>query len=303
MPKAFFALLFLLLGACSQSEKKAAEKIPMLLDQEAKALGFNIFYVPVKLEDIEREFQMQFDLGLDVSVVYENALQSIQGKHPKLKEHIQQRKDYSILHHPYAIGKQASGLDSLFVYEGYGEKAPFETLKVIGSIGVNEFKNKILLINYAELYIQVLEELDTSQFEFSKLRLSSGNKIIIELEAGGQKQDFLFDTGNGVPILTLDKDFYQQLAQEQQAADTISANSWGTTIYLYGAVLQERLGSNGQSLTAQNNRIYFTEAERIKALYQDIGVVHSIGNDFFMNKTVVFDFINNRFGIQKDAKR
>ncbi len=220
MKKILLALALLALGAC-KNEEKPAEKIPMLPDQEAKALGFNIFYVPIKLDGIDKEFQMQFDLGLDVSVVYENALNSIKSKYPNIAADIQKRKDYSILRHPYALGKQASALDSLFVYEEYGEEAPFETLKVIGSIGVNEFKNKILLINFAELYVQVLETLDESQFEFSKLRLSPGNKIIIELEAGGKKQDFLFDTGNGVPILTLDKSFYQ----EQQAANTISANN------------------------------------------------------------------------------
>ena len=78
----FIAALFLL--GCST--KKEITKIPILIDKEAKTAGFNIFYVPIRLEGVEKEFKMQFDLGLDVSVIYSNSLKAIYEKHPSLKQ-------------------------------------------------------------------------------------------------------------------------------------------------------------------------------------------------------------------------
>jgi hypothetical protein len=292
-------ILFL---SCS-TKKEEVTKIPILIDKDAKAAGFNIFYIPIKLEGVDKEFKMQFDLGLDVSAIYGNSLNAIYEKYPNLKQKYFVRDDYQILKTKYFISSIESNLDSLFVFSDYGSDKKYEEQDIIGSIGVNQFKNKILLINYTELYIQIFDDyklLDKAKFDFTPMTVTKNNKIIIKLKAGNTLVDFLFDTGNGVPIATTNKTFFdEQTENQKELRDTISGNSWGETISLYGAKQQKKISVGNTNFTIGNDRIYYTQAKRILELYEDLGVEHSIGNNFFMDKTILFDFTKNQFAIMK----
>lgn len=295
----FIAALFLL--GCST--KKEITKIPILIDKEAKTAGFNIFYVPIRLEGVEKEFKMQFDLGLDVSVIYGNSLKAIYEKHSSLKQSFFEKVDYQILKTKYFISDFESNLDSLFVYPDYGSDKKLEEQDIIGSIGVNQFKNKILLINYNELYIQIYDnysQIDKGKFDFTPMTVTKNNKIILTLKAGSSLVDFLFDTGNGVPIATINRNFFdEQTENQKELRDTISGNSWGETISLFGAKQQKELGTQNANFTIGDNRLYYTQANRIVELCKDLNVEHSIGNNFFMDKTILFDFQTNQFAIMK----
>ena len=293
------ASLFLL--GCSKP--KEITKIPILIDKDAKAAGYIVFYIPTKLEGVEKEFKMQFDLGLDVSVIYENSLNSIYKKHPELKQKYFERDDYQFLKTKYFFSDFESNLDSLFVYKDYGSDKKYEEQDIIGSIGVNQFKNKILLINYAELYIQIFDDyslINKSMFDFTPMTVTRNNKIIIKLKAGNSLVDFLFDSGNGVPLATINKSFFdEQTENQKELRDTISGNSWGETINLYGAKQQKKISVGNTNFTIGENRIYYTEAKKITELFKEINVEHSIGNNLFMDKTILFDFTTNQFAIMK----
>ncbi|HMS30385.1 MAG TPA: hypothetical protein PKD32_11065 [Saprospiraceae bacterium] len=296
----FIATLFLL--SCS-TKKVVISKIPILIDKDAKAAGFNVFYIPIKLEGVEKEFKMQFDLGLDLSAIYGNSLKAIYEKYPKLKQNYFERDDYQILKTKYFISEIESSLDSLFVFSDYGSDKKYEEQNIIGSIGVNQFKNQILLINYSEYFVQIFNDysqIDKAKFDFTPMTVTKNNKIIIKLKAGNSLVDFLFDTGNGVPIATINKTFFdEQTENQKELRDTISGNSWGETISLYGAKQQKKISVGNTNFTIGENRIYYTEAKRILELYEDLGVEHSIGNNFFMDKTILFDFTKNQFAIMK----
>uniref|UniRef100_UPI0030BB6D58 hypothetical protein n=1 Tax=Riemerella anatipestifer TaxID=34085 RepID=UPI0030BB6D58 len=302
MKKIIMFIVTLILLSCS-TKKVAITKIPILMDPEAKAAGFNVFYVPIKLEGVEKEFKMQFDLGLDVSVIYGNSLKTIYEKYPKLKQNYFDREDYQILKTKYFISETDSSIDSLFVFPNYGSDEKYEKQDNIGSIGVNQFKNKILLINYKELYMQIYDDynqIDKDKFDFTSMTITKNNKIILKLKAGDSLADFLFDTGNGVPIATINKTFFDnQTENQKELRDTISGNSWGETINLYGAKQQKKISVGNTNLAIGNNRIYYTQAKSILDLYKDLGVEHSMGNNFFMDKTILFDFQTNQFAIMK----
>jgi hypothetical protein len=295
----FIAALFLF-GCSTQKE---ITKIPILIDKEAEAAGYNIFHVPIKLDGVEKEFKMQFDLGLDVSAIYGNSLKAIYAKYPSLKQSFFEKADYQILKTKYFISDFESNLDSLFVFPDYGSDKKFEEQDIIGSIGVNQFKNKILLINYNQLYIQIFDnysQIDKGKFDYTPMTVTKNNKIILTLKAGNSFVDFLFDTGNGVPIATINKEFFdEQTENQKELRDTISGNSWGETISLFGAKQQKELGTKNANFTLGDNRLYYTQANRIVELYRDLNVEHSIGNNFFMDKTILFDFQTNQFAIMK----
>ena len=298
----FTAVLFFL----SFTTKKELIKIPIINDKEAKAAGFNIFFVPIKLAGIEKQFKMQFDLGLDVSAIYGNSLQAICEKYPNLKKNFYVRDEYQIVKTKYYIAGIESNLDSLLVFANYGSDKKFEEQDIIGSIGVNQFKNKILLINYNEHYIQILDndsQIDKEKFYCTPMTVTKNNKIIINLKAGDSFVPFLFDSGNGVPLVTINKNFFdEQTENQKELRDTISGNSWGETIRLFGAKQQKNIGTENTNFTIGQNRIYYTQANKIVEQFKEMNVEHSIGNNFFMGKTILFDFKNNKFGLKKQWK-
>lgn len=296
-------ILTLFLLSCSTNKEEEVTKIPILIDQEAKNEGFNIFYVPIKIDGIEKEFKMQFDLGLDVSAIYGNSLDAIIEKYPDFKKSYMQKSDYQILKTKYRLSTINSVVDSLFVFPEYGSDKNFQEQEIIGSIGVNQFKNQVLLINYKELYIQIFDnenQLDKDKYDFTPMTITKNNKIIITLKVDNELVDFLFDTGNGVPIATINKDFFiKQTDNQKELRDTINGNSWGEKIYLFGAKQQKNIGTKNIAFPVGNNRIYYTEAKRIVELYKGLNIEHSIGNNFFMDKTIIFDFKNTQFAMMK----
>ena len=133
------------------------------------------------------------------------------------------------------------------------------------------------------------------------MTVTKNNKIILKLRAGDSFVDFLFDTGNGVPIVTINKTFFdEQTENQKELNDTISGNSWCETISLYGAKQQKVIiGTENTNFTIGENRTYYTKANRIVEIYEGLNVEHSVGNDFFMDKTILFDFKNNQFAVMK----
>lgn len=293
-------LLFIVLS-CS-TRKQVSTQIPLVADLELQKSGKHIFYLPIKFDGIEKSFKMQFDLGLNVSVIYGNSMNVMIEKFPSLNSKYIKGDEFDIFKSKYTIGNYKSDLDSLYVYPDYGSDERFEEQSNVGSLGVNQFKNKILLINYKKNYIQILDNLhhrDFSKMEFTPMYIEN-DKIILTLSINNKEIKFLFDTGNSVPILTINRDFYEEQTENQkELRDTIKGNSWGETITIVGAKQQKQIGTKNKKFNIGNNRTYFADANSIKELYKALNVEHSIGNNYFLNETIVFDFKNNRFGILK----
>jgi len=222
-----FSILFV---GCSNSNKKnknnkivKTNKISFDWDEKALQKNAYIFYVPIKLEGIEKQFKMQFDLGLNVNVIYENPLNSILQKYPSLKNGIVNKPDYSVIYHKLIIDKLVSNVDSLFVYNDYGSSSPFDSLENIGSIGVNEIKGKILILDFPNKELEILDALENrNKYNFADLKVTDNNKLIISIRFENEKYDFLFDTGNGVPIATSNKKLYDRISENsKELKDTL----------------------------------------------------------------------------------
>ena len=123
--------------------------------------------LPVHLETIGRTFQMQLDLGLDLSTIYENPLKTLLAEYPYLKGNVIVRNDYEVIKINKRIGNYSSSVDSLLIYKEYGEAGDFESLNLIGSIGANEVENKILRIDFPNKTMSIFDsedELDRANY-------------------------------------------------------------------------------------------------------------------------------------------
>ena len=259
-------------------------------------------FLPVYLDSIHKKFKMQFDLGLNVSGIYENPLNTIIVKHPYLKNRIKIGKDYEVVKTNTKIGSYTSSVDSLFIFKNYGEKKSYDELSKIGSIGANELEQKILIIDFKKTTLKILKdslELDKTNYDFVPLKYEYG-KIFIPLSINGKTYNYIYDTGASItPITTIDKNFFNEVNMSSTKIDTVKLNSWGKLATFTKSSIKVPVQLGNINIDPKNKSIFFTEEQKIIETLNQIGVKGLIGNDFFINNSIVVDLINNRFGINK----
>lgn len=259
-------------------------------------------FLPVHLDSINREFKMQFDLGLNVSGIYENPLDTIISKYPYLKDKIKIGKDYEVIRTNIKIGSYISSVDSLFIFKEYGEKKNYSELFIIGSIGANEIEKKILIIDFKNTTLKILKDstlLDNNKFDFVPLEYKYG-KIFIPLTINGKTYNYVYDTGASItPITTIDKDFFTKTNDNTTKLDTVKLNSWGKLATFIKTEIKVPIQIGKMNLKTENKSIFYTEDQKIIETFNKVGVKGLVGNDFFINDVIVIDLINNKFGIKK----
>lgn len=259
-------------------------------------------FLPVHLDSINREFKMQFDLGLNVSGIYENPLDTIISKYPYLKDKIKIGKDYEVIRTNIKIGSYISSVDSLFIFKEYGEKKNYSELFIIGSIGANEIEKKILIIDFKNTTLKILKDstlLDNNKFDFVPLEYKYG-KIFIPLTINGKTYNYMYDTGASItPITTIDKDFFTKTNDNTTKLDTVKLNSWGKLATFIKTEIKVPIQIGKMNLKTENKSIFYTEDQKIIETFNKVGVKGLVGNDFFINDVIVIDLINNKFGIKK----
>lgn len=314
--KSFLKICFILtlaLSSCNSGNQKSERaNTDELLQNEIKfewqsfeldgiKYEHGALFLPVYIDSIDREYKMQFDLGLNVSAIDENPLQTILTEHPHLKRKIVARNDYKILRVNTRIGNYSSSVDTLFVYEDHGDQKSYDSLSVIGSIGANEVENKILLIDFPNTTLAILNEeseFDKSEYHLAPLEYKYG-KIFISLAADGQSYDFIYDTGASISaITTIDKAFFNKVKSNSTPTDTVKLNSWGTLATFEKSKIESPIQLGEMKLSANKN-ILFTQEQKIVETLNQVGIDGLVGNDFFIDNVIIIDLVNNKFGVRK----
>jgi hypothetical protein len=259
--------------------------------------------IPFKIDRIDKEFEMQFDLGLNVNVIYENPLNSILKKYPHFKKKIAIGKDYEVFKINTILDHYQSNVDSLFIIKNHGDNSKFKRLNVIGSIGANEIEKKILIIDFKQKTLEIKKELndfEEQNYEFIPLEYKYG-KIFLSLNVSGKTYKYMLDTGASLtPITTIDKEFYNLVNQNStKKRDTLLLSSWGKTGIFIGSEIVSPISISNYLIKTTGKRIYFTEEESIIKTFNQIDVKGLIGNELFIDNVIVIDLVDNRFGISK----
>jgi len=268
-----------------------------------KTYQYGAMFVPVKIDTISQGFEMQFDLGMNVNIIYEKPLETILKEHPSLKENLLTYNNHSVLKTKLQLGEYISPVDSLFLYPDYGSSKPLDSLKIIGSIGANQIDKRVLVIDYKNQTLKILDDitgLDSTAYSFAPLETKKG-KLFINLSINNHLYKFLFDTGAGiVPITTTNHDLYNTVTKNGQSnGDTIEATSWDQPIKLMGAEIAMDIKIGNETLNSTGDKCYYTDNTKQVEFFRQIGADGSIGNLFFIENTVVIDLINMRFGAKK----
>ncbi len=259
--------------------------------------------IPCKINGLPNIFTFQFDLGANLTGVYETTYNSlhfqetpIQNKIERLRSRLQfwnrnkYFKDLSIHFGSYtAINRVA------FVYKNFGEKAGFENIKDtihIGTIGADIFKNKVLMIDYPNKQFAICEHVPASyNTQLADIELDKNGRVILPMKIHNRKYRILFDNGSSIfPLITKVKNMSNYTTSAD--IDTIQISSWGQIHSVTGKLIKDTFELAGQNYS--NVKIYANHS----GWGIDDATDGMAGNALFWDKTIIIDFKNKKFGIK-----
>ena len=312
----FFLSLIFLLGCNSQKNVKYLRNYNWFsfewhsAEISGKKYDKVAMLVPAKVNDTDANFVMQFDLGSDATMLYGKTLKNY-FSNDELDSFLKKESKFTSNSGEISYVTQNLSLyfgsfkfDSSIYAENYGEEVPKDSLyskdqKLLGTIGADAFKNKILIIDYPNKKMCALDDTDEyleKNTQFVEAQIQKG-RIHIPIKIGEKVYWFLFDTGASLFPISTSKDVWKKLVGNTNPTDTIVSNSWGEKVNCYGAPIKEKayLGSN----LLKSSLAYYTENEILNDFNTTEKIDGLTGNAFFTSNIIVIDFKNNRFGILK----
>jgi hypothetical protein len=264
--------------------------------------------VPAKVNDLKASFTLQFDLGSNGTTIYGNTIKNYYSD-SVLKNllHGSQKSfnDGGITNYmtkSFALHLNKLSVTDISYMDNYGEAIPVDSLytqteKHVGTLGANVFKNKILIIDYPNRRMCVLDSTDSYWEKKSTFvdALSNKGRLHIPLTIKGKVYWVLFDTGASLFPINTHKELWNDIVDHTAPVDTIVANSWGEKVGFYGAPIKEQVYL-GKRLLAPS-KAWYNENKRLLAFNKSEKIEGTTGNAYFFNNTVILDFRNNRFGV------
>nr|WP_217220345.1 hypothetical protein [Mucilaginibacter paludis] len=264
--------------------------------------------IPVKIENIPADFNMQFDLGAVRTVIYGNTIQPYLNAYPDLKNKIDTSKKFLIQgeNNPMFTNMMLrmgtasfKGID-IGYFKNFGGKMSGDSIhspteKHIGTIGPDLFQNHILIIDYVHQQIGVCDELP-KQYKSASFQpfKSDDGRPKIPLLINGKTEYVMFDTGSSIFTLQTTKKDALQTANPK-IVDSLGVFSWGKKLMYYGVKINKPIKFGKKVLNG--SVIYYDEQETFQKFYEFVKIWGLTGNAFFLKNTVIIDYKNKLFGV------
>lgn len=253
--------------------------------------------VKTRIDNIPDTFICQLDLGSNITMLYENPVMSYRQLNKKsfyFSERIfGGRKHKCIRDIVCNLGNAVVKSRSVIVKEDYGDTVLTEDGFKIGTIGVDMFRDKILVIDFPRQRFCVQDEIAGDSIPFIPMELTASGFVLLPVKIGNRILKCLYDSGSSLfPILTsVDevKDF-----STNPVKDSFTIHSWGreekvytrdmdTTIQIAGNIYPDK------QVYTINTIDNFLKENKVDAM---------VGNALFWHNTIVIDFKHRRFGIR-----
>lgn len=264
--------------------------------------------IPVKIDNIAANFNMQFDLGAVRTVFYGNSIQPYLAAYPVFKNKIDTSKTFLIqgANNPMftniSLQMGATSFKGIDVgyFKNFGSKINQDSIlstteQHIGTIGPDLFQNKIIIIDYVKQLIGVCEELP-KQYQSATFQpfKSDDGRPKIPLLINGKTEDVMFDTGSSIFTLQTTKKEALQTASPK-IVDSLSVFSWGKKLMFYGVKTNKPIKFGNKVLNG--SLVYYDEQETFQDFYKFVKIWGLTGNVFFLKNTVIIDYKNKLFGV------
>lgn len=255
--------------------------------------------VPVLLPHCSKVFYMQFDSGSPYSLFYRNKLKAIQQKYPKT--FAAGDSLHTLRQFTFKAGSHTIVATEMVVkqYDTTGISWKKNSIEIIGTIGVDFFDTKTLVLNYAKqkLFIgaaipaAIAAEVATSDFHYA------GKRILLPVQIKGKKTILYFDTGSSAFELLTDKETCTRLAVPGAVATRYAVKSWDNVFMANTLPSRDSITIASQKLPLHH--ITYMEGvsdAQVKQMMQ-MGIGGMTGNKLFLNSVVILDTKNKKFAV------
>ncbi|MFT3750051.1 MAG: hypothetical protein QM768_17165 [Agriterribacter sp.] len=258
------------------------------------------------------DFTMQLDLGAVHTVFYGKPLAPYLKMSPELADKLD-----TTLVQGYV------GFDACRIFKHinlYLDKVPFEDIQVghyadfgdsisidsaktttpkhIGTIAPDLFQGKVLIIDYPNQRLSILDSIPTilqRKTDFVTFKIRNG-RIKIPFVIDDVEKDLLFDTGSSLFSIFTSKDNSHFFTEPTTPiVDSIIGNQWKQTIKLYGQKITKNIKFG--KLKMKPSLVYSLDDKGQKQFEDEENIIGITGNNYFLNKLVIIDYKNRKFGI------
>ena len=253
-------------------------------------------FIPCQLKGIQNPVTFQFDLGSDLTGVYENPFRQASISQTKSYGHIKiggiECKTHELeLNFPALTIHYNSG----YVFDHYGDSMPPKNQKDtfhIGTIGRDIFRDKVLIIDYPEKRIGICNEIPKiyDKKHFFSIKTDLSKRIIIPCKLNNKKLNLLFDTGSSVfKLITHEENILKFPISEP--IDSLEISSWGHKHHVTGHTLLSPINILGRSF--KSPCIYVNHSPY--GIDKKTDAV--TGNALFKKNTLIIDLKKKRMGV------
>ncbi len=266
---------------------------------------YTVMFLPLNLDNVTKTYYAQLDIASNYTILYQRNLQSITAYNylhfDSLADATNAYPLFGINGVEVNIGKLKFGKRNIRGYKNFGEpiisnKNDLAEENCIGTVGANIFLNKLLIINFPDQTISVLDSSNAdleNYFSFEECKIIDSS-ILVPIVVNEKTLYFMYDTGSSLfPMITsLSK--WKEITT-QKINDTIPVTNWRNPVTMLGSYSSKKIKIGINSLT--NFKVYYTLDNYFdfQRMYCD-GI---IGNALFLNKTICIDYKTKRFGIAK----
>lgn len=261
-------------------------------------------FIPCKIEGLPYTFTFQFDLGSDLTMIYERNINSVLLNHEGFKNPMQKLKSVlqfwdrhkSFKDLTVTMGDMIIQTSDCFVMENYGQELTINhadtiTPISIGTIGADIFRDKVLIIDYPNQRFAICNSIPpVYNTKFIDIELDKSGKVILPMILNGNHYRISFDNGSSIfPIITLAKNINKFTTSKD--IDTLEISSWGQLHNVTGKIISDTFKLAGHSFS--NVKVYTNHS----GLGIDRDTDGMTGNALFWDKRIIIDFKSKRFGV------
>lgn len=253
--------------------------------------------IPVSLPGCRETFFMQFDLGAPYSLFYRNKLQSIVKKYPAALR--VNDTTHTLNAYRFKIGTRSITATSIMVKQfdssGINWK---DKQKIIGTLGADLIEDKVLLIDYPGLRIQITDsigrkwkELQWHSFMFAR------RSVLLPAVIKGKKTMLYFDTGSSAFELLTDKATCLSLAEPGTIPAQYPVNSWGKTLLANTVASRDSIAIGGQQLPIHEATFIEGTSDTQVQQMMKMGIGGMTGNTLFLKYVLILDTRRSKFAL------
>lgn len=274
-----------------------SDEIPIFWWQDASS-EIAALLLPVRLRGINRTFYMQFDLGSPSTIFHRHTLSDLERHIPDLNFQIDSTNHLSDF--SFEMGKITITAPK-FRTINYGASINWTdstSLNIIGTIGSDLIEKKLTLLDFINNTCHFGNLISATAIHKGLIDFSfKYRRVFFPAMINGENRKLWYDTGSSAFELLTSKATWKRMAKPEAKPVSHEVNSWGSplmthTIETDGIIQFDTTAIKLQSATYVEGHSFLQ-----KIIARTTGMGGMIGNKIFMDKQVLIDCKNRKFGV------